>query len=186
MGNQNLPGGRAYYTGKNAYANQAFELDTRRQLQTLQNLLITANASIASLKTSLAARGNYIESVAADGSVTGWASNVAKNITSLVIPAGTWQVFADGEFEGGPITGADSLFQITTTSAAFQAVNGLSQNAYETSQVPPAGGVNLRAGLSPLRVVSVAGVTVFLVGRITFSAGTPTAGGALRAWQVAP
>lgn len=36
MGNQNLPGGRAYYTGKNAYANQAFELDTRRQLQELQ------------------------------------------------------------------------------------------------------------------------------------------------------
>ena len=48
MANQNLPGGRAYYTGKNAYASQAFELDTRRQIQELQNQLLTLQNALAS------------------------------------------------------------------------------------------------------------------------------------------
>lgn len=136
----------------------------------------------------VSALGTYLESVVADAAVTGWTTGVAKNITSLLLPPGTWQVFGDAVFGGGAVTGTDTLFQITTTSAAFQAINGYSQSAFEAPIVPTAGS-NVRASLAPRLVVSTAAApaTAFLVGRTTFTAGgPPTAGGALRAWLVKP
>jgi microcystin-dependent protein len=50
----NLPGGRAYYTGKNAYASQAFELDTRRLLQDLGDQTLQMQAAISAAITGAA------------------------------------------------------------------------------------------------------------------------------------
>lgn len=71
MGNQNLPGGRAYYTGKNAYASQAFELDTRRQLQELQNQLLTLQNALT-VASTISAPSGAVLSYAGATAPTGW------------------------------------------------------------------------------------------------------------------
>lgn len=186
MANQNLQGGRAYYTGKNAYASQAFELDVRRQIQALQNELTTLQNAVSSALASIASDGTLISASASDGTITGWATGTPRNIISLVLPAGTWLVFGDGFFGGGAITGTDVLFQISPTSATFVANGGgQSESSFEGPTTPTTSS-NIRAGLAPRYMVSTAAtpLTAFLVGRIIFTTGTPTAGGTLRALRV--
>lgn len=161
---------------------------TDRFVNWLQNFMADYNGTLGDV-ASLLKNGSYLESVVADAAVTGWVTGVAKNITSLPLPiGGTWQVFGDAVFGGGAITGTDTLFQITTTSGAFQAINGYSQSAFEAPIVPTAAS-NVRASLAPRLVQSTKAVPAiaYLVGRSTFTAGgPPTAGGALRAWRVGP
>lgn len=236
MGNQNLPGGRAYYTGKNAYASQAFELDTRRQIQEIQNQLlilrdalalftplnaiaglsIIGNATNATgvptvitgingqiLRVSGTTLGfgniltNFItgtttndnapsgdigefQSVSvADNSVTSWSSANPKNITSITLGGGDYLVSYEAMFGNGAITGTNTLFGISTNTGSFTGGSAF----FETPSVPGGSGSNVR-GTGTTRISLAGSTTIYLVGRITFSGGTPQAGGTIRAWRV--
>lgn len=190
MANQNLQGGRAYYTGKNAYASQAFELDTRRQIQALQNEITTLQNALASFQpvrgvtngsNALAGNiGEYIESLVAENTIGGWVNGVPKNITSISLTPGDWDVDGIFQFGNGPITGIEILGGTTLTSATFT-----SPTIYVASQgQTPAAGVDLRVTIPIRRFALMAITTIFLVARIGFSTGTPLAGGLLRARRV--
>jgi hypothetical protein len=122
-------------------------------------------------------RGEYQEASAADNSVTTWTTAAPKDITSLSLTAGDWDVHGEGEFGNGAITGTGVVFGLSTASATFQ--TGL----FEVPSVPAAGGINIRGGC--YRRISIASTTtVYLVGQITFTGGTPQAGGVIRARRV--
>lgn len=106
MGNQNIPGGRAYYVGKNAYASQAFELDTRRLLSEQQALNVRLQNQITELQEAtapseyLAAFLRADQAIAAGGSdvvLTNWTTG-----TYSLLPARhtgmNWVANTDGTF----------------------------------------------------------------------------------------
>jgi len=156
-----LPGGRAYYRTKDAYASQSFENETRQKLDALD--------------TSLGTIGEYVESVAAEGSVGTWVDNTGKTITSISLTTGTWDVAAFGSFAGGAITGTASAFSISTVANTIQAAD-----KSQTPSVPTATS-EVYLSVMPRRISLTTTTTIYLVGLIKFSGGTPTAGGTLRA-----
>lgn len=76
MGNQNIPGGRAYYVGKNAYASQAFELDTRRLLSEQQALNVRLQNQVAALQEATAPSEYLCAYLRASQSIAAGASDV--------------------------------------------------------------------------------------------------------------
>lgn len=128
--------------------------------------------------------GSYLEAYAAFASVTGWATNVPKTVLALPLTQGRWMVVGEGVFGGGAITGTDSLYQLSKTAGSFDTIGGIDPGISETSLVPTAG-ANIQLPLAARQFVSTVAnpATAYLVGRITFTAGTPTAGGSLRAWR---
>lgn len=85
MANQNLPGGRAYYTGKNAYASQAFELDTRRELQTLRDQLTTLQNALSAVNAAAVPSG-AISAFAGATAPSGWVLCDGSSLLRSVYP----------------------------------------------------------------------------------------------------
>jgi hypothetical protein len=121
--------------------------------------------------------GEFVESLAADGSVGSWTTNVSKNITSISLTAGDWDVEGVVSFAAASITGTNCLGGMSTTTATNGPVPS------EMPTVPTTSG-SVRLALTRQRFSLSSTSTVFLVGRIVFSAGTPTAGGYISARRV--
>lgn len=123
--------------------------------------------------------GEYTSATAAENSVTTWTTGVVKNITSVSLTAGDWDVSGTVQFGNGAITGSECLASICLTSAAFDTTIGIS--AYPA--VPPLN-VDIRIPVARRRISIASTTTVYLVGRIGFTAGTPQAGGTITARRV--
>jgi hypothetical protein len=149
------------------------------QLQQLKNRTVWGATNGSS---ALAGQiGEYITATAAVGSVTGWGSGTAQNITSITLTAGDWDVDAWSLFSGGAITGTINVAKISTTTASV----GSSGDAgrADTSLVPTAT-ANITLNCPTTRLSLTAPTAVYLCGAITFSGGTPLAGGTIRARRV--
>jgi hypothetical protein len=121
--------------------------------------------------------GEYAESIITDGSVGSWSNNSPKNIGSITLGAGDWLVQFQGDFEGGAITGTGTLFGLSLNTGSFTGATCF----FETPSVPT---TNAHIRGSGMQRFSLSGsTTIFFVGRILFSGGTPTAGGVIRAWR---
>ena len=125
--------------------------------------------------------GEYKDIKVDNGTVGSWSSGAPKNVASLDLTPGYWDVSGHVHFAAAVITGTQTLVRITTDSAD----NGIqaSIDRAELSIVPnSAAGVTV---VSPVvRYYFPVTTTVYLLGQITFTVGTPTAGGYLRATRI--
>ena len=111
--------------------------------------------------------GEFVSS--AVSALTGFTSGTAKNITSISLTAGDWDITANIGFIPAATTSITSLAgSITTTSATF---NDNSQFSFQDyySAVVPGGSTTFYKPLPTLRLSLAATTTVHLVGRATFS-----------------
>lgn len=121
--------------------------------------------------------GEYLTSTAS--SVTVSTTNTATNIVSLTLSAGDWDVTGNLQFvnSSASITTARCGISSTTASLAgfpYEAVYNTTFTASATNALPV-----------PTRRISVsASTTVYLVGYFTFSSGSATAAGFIRARRI--
>ncbi len=134
--------------------------------------------TVADTTTPAGKLGEYISSaVTAIGSFT---TGTAKNLTSVSLTAGDWDVSGIATFTAAAITGTQAALSIGATSASYATVG---DSRADTSLVPTAGaGVSLT--VPNVRISLAATTTVYLVGGITFSAGTPAANARISARRV--
>jgi hypothetical protein len=158
--------------------------DPQRDAVESQNSFDSLSLLLGQLKNQVAIIGDYEESVVAEGSIGSWANDTGKTITSITLTSdateSVWDVAAFGSFAGGAITGTASAFSISTVADTIQATN--------KAQVPTVPSATSEVYLACMpRSVTVprnTSTTIYLVGLIKFSGGTPTAGGTLRARRV--
>ena len=164
--------------------SQVWTGDPGQDAQASQQGFDALALALQQLKNRFAPLGDYEESVVAEGSVGSWADDTAKTITSITLTSNAtetvWDVSGFGSFAGGAITGTASAFSISTAANTIQTA--------DKAQVPavPSATSEVYLSLMPLSVTVPANTstTIYLVGLIKFSAGTPTAGGTLRARRV--
>lgn len=121
--------------------------------------------------------GEYLEASASFGSVGSWTTTVLKNITSLSLSAGDYLVEGFAIWSGGAITGTYSRASLSTTSATHDTFNVVSPTM-------PTAASSYGYVVPPRRVSLSSTTTIYLVGDIGFTGGTPAAGGFIRAWRV--
>jgi hypothetical protein len=127
--------------------------------------------------------GEYIESVIPVGSAVSQTNITAKNVTSISLSAGDWDVYGSVVFVPAGTTSVTSLFMgLSATSATLDLTNGRFAAISTASQVPAGSQTTLAAG--PLRF-SLSGTTsIFLVSDPSFGVSTMTAYGIIRARRV--
>lgn len=136
-----------------------------------------ANPFVGTKTNDNAAAGNvgeYVESnITAGVSI---ASNTPKNLTSISLTAGDWDVWGNIQYNAaGGATLSLQLAGISTTTDTF----GPDNRGY--GQFSPADTFGSVVAPSPFRVSIASTTTVFMVGRATFTAGTCTMIGVLQA-----
>lgn len=126
--------------------------------------------------------GEYVESIIASGSAGGISTATATNITSISLTAGDWDVSAIASFTA---TTATTTAWSTGISTASATVPTTGDECYSDLLLTLNSGNN---SLTPkTKRISIAGTTtVFLVGKVTFSAGTVKAFGSISARRVQP
>ncbi|HEY2810540.1 MAG TPA: hypothetical protein VGJ00_04025 [Rhabdochlamydiaceae bacterium] len=161
--------------------------------------LITATLTTPTLtgvtNGSNAAAGNvqeYQESVIALGSATSLTSGAtlnsnAKNLTSLTLGAGDWEVAGNVTFVGTSSTALScTITGLSTTSVTFDQTNGRTNIVIQSTlnNTNTATTANVNQLIGPLRFSSSGSQTINLVVQGTFSASTLSAYGILRARRV--
>lgn len=118
--------------------------------------------------------GETVESIIASGSaVSSPGSGTAFDVTSISLTAGDWDVSGNVQFSGGAITGTRAAASLNTTSATEGTVG---DTAFVTTQMPTAA-ASISVPIPPRRISIASTTTVYLVGRISYTAGSPTAFG---------
>jgi hypothetical protein len=153
-----------------------------------------ANADTAlgtSISNEATARANtdtilqtYLSSIVPQGSaVTGFVSTVPGNVTSLVLPAGTWQLWGEvyGQFAPSGAAFAAQLAGSISRSSGFLDYN----NAHPSSLWGPSttSAVDVGGG-APGIIISTTGSTVYLVAAGVFANGTLKCCGSLYARRI--
>lgn len=128
--------------------------------------------------------GEYANSFVASGSAISLSNAVAANITSKLLSAGDWDVSGLVIIQGTSATTCTRSTASLSQSSATLVTAG-SEGYGET----PCTGVNLDntnigIPIPPTRVSLASSATVYLVVKFTFSAGSPTAFGNLRARRI--
>jgi len=124
--------------------------------------------------------GEVISSLVASGSAVSLTTATAANVTSISLTAGDWDVSGNISFAGGTATYTGSAGSIGTTSAT------LATDGTEVNSGAQFTAVSVTDGLTvPAKQINVsATTTVYLIGKATFSAGTVSAYGSIRARRV--
>ena len=124
--------------------------------------------------------GETISSAIVSGSATALTSSTAKNVTSISLTAGDWNVSGNVVFVGTSSTISVRTAVIGTTSVTIADDGYQSYNNYPTSTLSESGSCAL-----PSRRFSLASTTtVYLVCRCTFGAGSVSAYGFIQARRV--
>lgn len=145
--------------------------------------IIAAGTSLTSTNLGpLGDNGGDFSSSAAAGSVTTWTTAVGKNVLGpFLLPSGEWEINAGIAWSAAAITGTAAIASISTTSATVEAV--ATEGRTDTDRVPTAAAplvLNCRR-----QIILSLPTNIYLVGQMTFSAGTPVAGGWMRAKRIA-
>lgn len=125
--------------------------------------------------------GELISATAALDSVDSWTTNVAKNVTSITLTAGDWDVWGQIAWAGAT-TGTYMITCISTTSATLQGDETTQGYTAITFQTQANSRFAQVAG--PYRASLSATTTLYLVGQQGFTVGTPAVGGSIRARRV--
>lgn len=148
---------------------------------------------IGSTTNDTAIAGNYGEfltsTIASGSAVAGGATTVAANITSLALTAGDWDVTANCDYTLTGVTatvyscalGTVTATQLTQAGGSGVGTDPLVQQA-ATFGTTVTG--TFTQPIPPVRVSLAATTTIFLVTKHTFSAGSFTQFGTLRARRV--
>lgn len=129
--------------------------------------------------------GEIIESKILSGSATSLVTSTSKNVTSISLTPGDWEVYGVIYFVPAATTNVVMLFSsiavttntLDTTSGAFDATS------YGTGQVPGTT-PNPAAHVGPIRLSLSATTTYYLVANAQFSVSTLTAYGYIKARRV--
>lgn len=122
--------------------------------------------------------GEYVESVIAFGSEVAITSSTAKNLTSIPLTAGDWDVRCAITYTpaGGTITTATQASASLTTDTRDATASRLSAGA-----VGPAGTVSIGASVNSVRFSLASSSTMYCVGFSVFSVSTMGMAGSLSA-----
>lgn len=124
--------------------------------------------------------GEYIEGVLASGSATGLTTATAKNVTSISLTAGDWDVTGVVDYVLTAATATDFKSGSSSTSATFGGQDSSVNMPLIVTLLSDTYGQMI-----PVQRFSLASTTtVYLVAQATFSAGTVDAYGTIRARRV--
>ena len=138
------------------------------------NLPTNSSVSVTYLGT-----GNYLTATGSGVSLT---TNVVANVTTLSLPAGEWDISSNVNFAATGVT--------ATLASSFIGSVGTTSGTATTNQqflYPVAGTLsnfNLSGAVPTVRFVFTSATTIYLVAGATFTAGSVTASGVIRARQV--
>lgn len=126
--------------------------------------------------------GEQIRAFAARGSITTFSTGTYKEICNITLTPGVWDMNFVMRWNGGAITGTASACGISTSSASTAGF----VDCDNTSSLPsvPSATADVNHTCPQWRVLVSANTTYYLNGAITFSGGTPVAGGRLSAVRV--
>lgn len=122
--------------------------------------------------------GEIISASAAVDSVGSWTTNTPKNVTSISLTAGDWDVYGQIAWAGTTV-GTYLIASISPTSgtlAGDEATQGYTAEPFLSQ-------ANSRfvEMVGPYRATLAGTTTIYLVGQQGFTVGTPAVGGAIRA-----
>ncbi len=126
--------------------------------------------------------GEQIRGFAARGAITTFTSGVYKEITNITLTPGVWDVNFVMRWSGGAVTGTASACGISTATASTAGF----VDCDNTSSLPlvPSATADVNHTCPQWRVLVSSNTTYYLNGQVTYSAGTPAAGGRLSAVRV--
>lgn len=123
------------------------------------------------------------QSLSEVSSVGSWSNNAVKNVTSLSLTAGDWDVEGAVTFTAATLTGTSGIVTTVSLSTGAEDLNTGQDGRFDTPTVPSTTfGVTGPTGTRRISLAST--TTVYLTGRIPFSTGTPAANGWLRARRI--
>jgi hypothetical protein len=127
--------------------------------------------------------GEYVESVVASGAAVALTTATGKDITTISLTAGDWDVSASlGYALGATTTYTQILSSISTTLNTPDLTSGRFSGFAGTSQSPA--GLGSAYVVGPLRFSLSATTTIHLVAQMTFATSTASGYGLLRARRV--
>lgn len=145
--------------------------------------IIASNLISMSITADNASAGNlgeYVESLIASGSATALTSATAKNVTSISLTAGDWDVSGNVNFSASGATVTGTSGGISSTSATVPTDGSEVFSGIQTSVVSENDSVTL-----PRKRFSLSSTTtVYLVAKSTFSFGSVSAFGQINARRV--
>ena len=128
--------------------------------------------------------GEYIESVVAQGSAVALTTNVAKDVTTITLTAGDWDISGNIGLVTAATTSVTQMFAgISATLNTMDFTNGRASGQVLNATVPTAG-ANYFLALNPVRFSINASTTYHLVAQGTFTVAALTAFGIIRARRV--
>lgn len=139
-------------------------------------------ATPTSDSANLGKMGEYLETVLAAGSATSLATGTAKNIVTLNLTSGDWEVSGNVVYVPAATTSVTLAFHsisaVSSTQDQVTFLNGFA--IYRTAAFVPA--ANFTAGnVGPVRKSLSGTTTMYLVAQATFTVSTMTAHGTIRA-----
>jgi hypothetical protein len=124
--------------------------------------------------------GEFVQALLASGSATSLTTATAKNITSISLTAGDWDVSGNINFSAGTATVTGTAGGISTMSATLPTDGSEVYSGVQVTLLSETDSVTL-----PRKRISIATTTtVYLVGRSTFSAGSVSGFGQINARRV--
>jgi len=129
---------------------------------------LSASEVLGSTSGSAPSAGVLGERLTANANITPLSNNVAKNIASIALTAGVWDVSGMGIFYGS-ITGTKFILGISSNSATLPGSDGINQVTRPTA---PTASSDAGLTVCPQRVTISGTTTYYLVAQGTFSAGT--------------
>lgn len=129
-------------------------------------------------------KGNISSSVIASGSAVSLTTATAKNITSLSLTAGTWQLYGYIDYVTASATTTLMQEGFGTTTNSFTFTGQAQDNALALIQPLTTTSITLTIPTPVVQVTLASTTTVYMVGEATFSAGSVTAYGTFFAKQI--
>ena len=163
-------GGCQVYIANSGADISSFNI-TVTPIDNASNSALYVQGPVKAAETGTAIPAGYVgeEKIASVSNTSFSASGVATNVASLVLPAGVWYVYAQIYFQaGGGTTITAAAGGISTSSATLQADSFIN--------IPLSTTQDYSLPINP-RVISTPGTTIYLVGRTTYSSGTPQSNG---------
>ncbi len=141
---------------------------------TTPNIIGVTNASSASAGSV----GEFVTSNIPYASATSFVDSISKNVTSISLSAGDWDVYGNVTFNQN--IGASQCFAwISTLSASFPDNSLIAGTGVTTAAI-----VNIAVTVPVVRLSLSSTTTVYLTGYSTFTSGTSTGCGTISARRV--
>jgi hypothetical protein len=161
--------------------------DTSGNLSGLLSLQRTGGVAVQGTNTNDSAAagyvGEYVSSSVAAGSAVSLSSATAKNVTSISLTAGDWDVTAQAYLNLAATTSWTNFqYSISGTSATMDVTPGRWINFLGAATAP--GTTNLTFGAMHFRISLSGTTTVFLPAQATFTVSTASAWGFIAARRV--